>query len=425
MASQQIVVPSQLNCFGPGLQQDSIVGSKYQVLYPVNVLTRPLSFIEFHSPGVADLLRDLSYMYLGLKVCARDAEEKLDVSCSLVNNMLHSLFIRLEIHANERCIVQIDNYGYYALLYTLFNNSPEAATAQLTTQGFYFDDPKNHEVAGADNTGWAKRKALLAGGKTVELFGPLYSGLTNLRQLVPSGVDLRVRLTLQNEDFYMWSEEGNTDKLHILEAALYIKQILLNPGVLLAHAKILAENNAVYPLKNVDMRTFTVPSGGRSITLNSICMGKLPSFFACVMVNNKHFNGVLTQNPYSFVHKSLTSATLFVNADRIEFPPVDFHTKNICFQRCYHELFSSFGLDRRGTSNLITPDMFQHGTFILVKDLTPDSSGHVSHTAIPAAGTLRLELQFAKELDTALTILCLLEFDAVMEVTNARNVFIS
>lgn len=422
-------VPGELDMFSRSRIQNAILGHQVVGLKTVNAVTHPLSTLEFFHSGANDYYRDLSHVYLRLKVCLKAIDGQnliLDNNAGVVNNLLFSLFQTMEVFLNEKCICRLDHFGYKSYIETLLNYSPEAAETHLTSAMFFLDTPAHCTQATDDNAGFVTRKNLLSNSKACELYGRLNCGLFNQHLLLPQGLDLRIKLTFAPESFYIWSQDPASEvKLHIIDSTLYVKQVLINPGVLLAHAKILSQTNALFPMKNVEMKAFTVAPGARSLSLNNICQGRLPSFLCFTIIDNSNFNGHFQKNPFAFVHKAITNISIFVNSDEHRFGPMDFHSDSPYSTYAYHSLFSALGVDGKSRTHMITPAMFSHGTFLVCKDLTPDGSGNISHTSLASSGVVRIEATFAREIDVAITCLLLLEYDCVLEVDHSRNVFIS
>lgn len=109
------------------------------------------------------------------------------------------------------------------------------------------------------------------------------------------------------------------------------------------------------------MKTFTVSPGGRSVSLNSVCTGKLPFFICFTMVRNNDFNGDVLTNPFALVHKSVSNVSMFVNAEELRFGPMDFHSRDAHFAFAYHSIFTSSGIGSKNAGNLITPEFYSHG----------------------------------------------------------------
>lgn len=433
MASSAGVIaclPPELDIFSRSRIQNAIHGSQVVELKPVSALSRPLSVLEFHSSGSTDLYRDLFHTYLRLKVCLRSEDGGAillpDPGIGVVNNLLYSLFQTFEVIVNGKVVLRIDNFGFCTFVSDLLNFTPLAANGPMTSALFYLDTPAEVNTAGEANLGYKERHERLSMGKICELYGRLKGGIFNQSLLLPSGLDIRVRLTFAPESFYMWNDTPNRDvRLHVQDASLFVKHVSINPSVLIAHAKILAQTNAIFPFKRTEVKSYTIPPGGRSLALNSVCNGKLPSFLCFTMVDNLAYNGDVTKNPFALIHKSITHLSIFVDAVEHRIGPMDFHSTTPYFTCAYHTLFSTFGLDSKSVPHMITPSMFEHGSFLICKDLSADGSGNVAHTNLAKNGELRIEAAFANEIDSAITCLVLLEYDAVMEIDQARNIILS
>jgi hypothetical protein len=291
---------------------------------------------------------------------------------------------------------------------------------------FYLDTPTAITTAGAANSGYTARKGLHAGGKSCQLYGRLRCGFFKQPLLLPPGLDLRVKLTFAPESFYMWSTaEDDNINLRVTDATLYCKNVIVSAPLLMSHSRILAQTHAIFPMKRVETKSFTMAPGTRNISLNNVCTGRLPTFLCLAMINNSAFNGNRQLNSFALVHKSVTNVSIFVNAQEHKIGPLDFHSGEPYFARAYYDLFSSTGADKRSTPHMITPEMFSHGTFLVCKDLSPDSSGNTAYANIPNNGTVRIEIAFANGLTEALTIIVFLEFDSLLEIDASRNLTIS
>lgn len=422
-------VPSELDIFSRQKIQNAVLGNQVLAVRPLHAVGYPLSTLEFHSSGSNDYYRDLSHVYLRMKVSLRDDDGGnmiVDHGVGVVNNLLFSLFRSMEVYLNEKAVCRIDNFGYKSYIETLLNNTPAAAETHLRTSMFYLDTPDKVNVAGDENIGFKKRKELLAGGRVCEMYGRLQCGIFNQPLLLPQGLDLRLKLGFAPESFYMWvPNDVHQGRINVLEATLFIKQVAINPGVLIAHAKILSQTNAVFPYKRAGIKTFSVGAGGRTLSLNNISVGRLPSSLVFCMVPNNAYNGDILKNPFAFVHKSCTNVSIFFNSEEYRYGPMDFHSNDSYFSYVYHSLFTGSGLKTPNLGHMITPEMFHEGSFMIIHDGTPDSSGHVAYTSLPSAGTLRIEVTFANEIDESLTCLVYLEEDAILEIDSARNVHIS
>ena len=75
-------------------------------------------------------------------------------------------------------------------------------------------------------------------------------------------------------------------KLVVKEAALYVRKVKLSPTVQLAHIKALERGTAKFPIKRVEVKTFTVPQGNLTVNHENLFLGLLLG-----MVENQSFVG--------------------------------------------------------------------------------------------------------------------------------------
>ncbi|XP_052131278.1 uncharacterized protein LOC113216150 isoform X2 [Frankliniella occidentalis] len=427
-APATIVMPGELDIFSPENLQNAILHQEKSLLKPISVISYPLTTLEFHSRATNDRYRRLDETFLDMEVCLRSEDGaapivEQDVAC--ISNLLYSLFQTCEIYFNEKLVVRIDNFGYYSYINTLLSFSKQAADTFLQSAMFFPDSPAFFETAGENNKGFTHRKNLLSGGKPCHLFGKLRCGLFNQPLLIPQGIDLRVKLSFANENFYMWEADGATSlKLHVTDATLQLQNVAVSPSLLLSHARVFSQANAHFPHKRVETKCFTTPTGGRNIHLNSVCTGPIPSFICLAMIENSVFNGNRKKNSFTFLHKSATSISAFVNSHEYKIGPMDFHSTHPNFLKSYYQsLISATGADKRPSPHMITPEAYQHGCFLACFDTSIDGMGG-PYSSIPNAGTTRLEINFSKPLDTSLTCLVLLEFDSVLTIDGSRNISI-
>jgi hypothetical protein len=75
-------------------------------------------------------------------------------------------------------------------------------------------------------------------------------------------------------------------KAQITSAALVIRKVKISPSVYLAHAKVLDNGMAKYPIYRVICKTFTVPAGYLDVSHEKLFTGQLPSRLVIGCVDN-------------------------------------------------------------------------------------------------------------------------------------------
>ena len=407
---------SELDLFKPRHVQTSILKTEEVSYKPLNSLENQ-TVIEFSCQGHGDTYLDLSSINLRLKLQVlkndgslyRDTDEN---QVGIANNILSSLFRQVNVSLNGKSVNSSDgNYSYRAYLETLLNYGTDAKNTHLEMVGWDTDDEN--------------RKALLQNSGILELYGRIHADMLNQPLLLLNNVNLRITLTLNKPDFFFITNQTNDEsKLKILEAALYVKHCTINPNILVAHHKTLERTNAKYHYKRCEIKSFTVGKGN-SINLDNIVIGQLPTSLIFLMVDNDAYNGLKRKNPFEFKHNNLTSFSLYVNGTPIpnETIMTDFSRGNQ-FSRAYASIFASTGILHTSQGNLVTREQFKNDSFLIVSDLTPDLSGIDSTSSLLNQGNIRIEARFDNPLQSTITCLVFLEFDATLEIDKNRNVFL-
>lgn len=273
-------------CFRPELDlfstrpfQTEILKTEMIELKPINSLINA-SFIEFVSFGYFNSYRDCFNSYLKLDIVIDKGDGTIidkpptEIKFSTVNNLLGSMFSQCNVFLNTKPIsAQETNLPLRSFIESKFNHSANEVKYKLAGNLYIPDTPGKFDDIAKGNDGFIERGKLISTGHPFTLVGPIANDLFAQERYLLSNVDLRVILTLQNMDFIMLSEDANTVKLKIIDCSLFIPHISVSSDVLLAHEKILASANAVYNIKKVDIRTFTVSPNSNTLVLDNIILG--------------------------------------------------------------------------------------------------------------------------------------------------------
>lgn len=300
--------------------------------------------------GHGDTYRDLSSIYLKLLVKIKKSPTEdhasgtpavgsdpavLATGGGVVNCLLHSLFRQVSIYLNGKPVAQSDsNYPYRSIIEVICNYSHDAASTHLESIGYFKDTPGQLDnvapSATFGNLGLFERMKLFEGSQTVELYGKLHGDMLNQSKLLINNVDLRIVLCMEKPEFYCLEGDAETSVASIVDTTLFMNHVTINPGILLAHEQILAQKNAVYPYKRVEVKSYTIPSKNMNISLDNCVIGVLPTFLLFCMVDNDAYTGKRSKSPFNFKHYDITSFNLVVNGVQIPNLPLTFdYSKNI------------------------------------------------------------------------------------------------
>lgn len=426
--SKQCMKP-ELDIFARRPIQTNVLRREEVPLKPLSALHQN-SQIEFLSLSHANTYRDLNSVYLRLRVrLMKDAllsTPHTDGKVSVVNNIIHSLFRQVTVYLNNKIVYQGDNYHYRAYMENLYNFSPETATIHLESSGWEIDSGDFNAVKDDDNPGFAARAKQFAKSVEVELCSKLHCDLFNQPVYLLNGVDLRVILSLEKPQFYMMAPDDDKSSIEILDATLFIDHMTIAPEILLAHETVLQEMNAVYNYNHVEVKSFTVGPGSQTMTIDNVCIGKLPKMLICSFVDNQAYSGKRTKNPFNFENFNISQFHLIVNGRQIPTQSLTFDYSNgdaPISSRGYDLLFRETKLDR---SHQITKSSYDKSMFMISLDLTADHSyNEDDYMNIASQGTITIEARFAKALDKTITVLVYQEFDATLEIDKERTVYTS
>jgi len=279
-------IKTELDLFSHQPLQTNIIRTEEIAYNPIASLDNA-STIEFVSVGNGDTYRDLSSSYLRLLVKIDKKIEELDLTkrIGVVNNLLHSLFRNCTIYLNNIAVTQSDNnYHYRAYIEKLLNYGVDAVSTHLESTGWSLD---SGDVDSFSNPGFLKRQKLYENDGKVELMGKIHGDLFNQQRLLLNNVDLKIVFNMEKAAFYMMSELPGS-KIKILEATFYINHVTINPQILQMHHNILQKQNALYPYKRVEVKSYTVYPGNHSLLLDNVVMGILPNLLVFAMVSSQH-----------------------------------------------------------------------------------------------------------------------------------------
>jgi len=371
---------------------------------------------------------DETYLHCVVKVTNADGTALLaDAKVAPVNNSLHSFFQQIDVYMNETLVSASDScYPYRALLENWLSHSDDAKKSQLCSEGWYADQPDKHdETDTTKNSGFKARNAKIALSKQWDLYGKLHCDFFQQKRHILNNVDVRIRLIRSANNFaLMCGDAGQSPKVEIIKSVLYVKKIKASPNILLSHSKVLDSVNARYPLRKVECKVFTLPSGALDGSIDSAINGTLPTIVGVVCVKNSAFSGSYVENPFKFQHYNITQIGLSVDGKLI---PTHHYTPdftNDLYVRSYMSLYSATGRHQRDKGLGLTYDEYKGGQVAHFFDLTPDHCATADHLSLTRQGTVRVELKFGTALPHPVNVILYCAYQTVAEIDKNRSVLL-
>jgi hypothetical protein len=219
---------------------------------------------EFAVRGAGEEYIDLfnTYLFVEAHIVNTDGSDlDADTDVGSVNLWMHSLFSDVSVSLNEKLISPPTSmYPYRAYIETLLSYGPAAKESQLTGVMWYKDIPGQQDERTVDNKGFTSRKGLTALSKSVQMMGKLHLDLFCQNKYLLNHVDLKIKLRRSRDAFALVADAANY-KIKIKEMALYVKKVQLSPVVRMGHVKALAKTSCKYPVRRVEVKVDTVPTG--------------------------------------------------------------------------------------------------------------------------------------------------------------------
>lgn len=437
--------------------------SKWMEYYPISsTLQSETAPIEFDIQGQGDEYIDLSQTYVQI-VCkfTKDDGTALtgaNTSVTPVNNIIHSLFSEIDVTLNGKIITPgTDTYPYKAYLEKLLSYRPKTLETQMKACSLWEKDTAGHMddalttaptqtktqfnvvddkvtinaaqlgfplPADGENEGLRKRRDAIENSKKITLIDRLYVDLFQQDRFIPNGVDIRLRFNRAKPAFHLMAHAGSTGKISILSMLLWVRKVKPTATVLNAINERLNSETAKFPLRRVEVKTFTIPQGTQSKITDHLFQGQMPKRIVLGFVENAAFNGDLTKNPFNFKNANVKKLDVSINGETITTRPFVPDFANDLYLRSYLSLYQGLGKFGEDWAPDISFEEYKDGYTLWCVDFTKDQEAQLDKFHLIETGNLRIEVQFSQNTATTLNCLVYAEFDNLLEINKQREVSI-
>ena len=348
---------SEIDLFRVPPTQQSLERGRWIDYAPLSSVENPDSAITYLIAGTDEYV-DLSKTILTVRgeITKGDGTKLAgggQTDVAPVNNFLHSLFRQVDVYLNGKQVTPaMSTYPYRAYIETLLNYDASAKESQFTSALYYKDTatkmdesgslPSSKEITyveadtqnggtqakkvsipvpGTGNQGFAKRSQFVQNGKQFVLSGPIFTDLFMSDRLLLNMMDLKVVLNRSNPKFCLMdktSEDSPTVKpqVKLSEVILKIRKVKVDQAVSDGIERMLKQTPVLYPIRRVECKILTVPSGLPTTRQDNIFSGIIPKTFVVGFVNVDAANGTYWTNPYNFAHFGVTSLSLTANGKK-------------------------------------------------------------------------------------------------------------
>lgn len=429
---------SELDLFSPQPLQASVLKSEDIIFNPVTAIDNS-NVIEFNINGASDYYRDLSNIHLRLRVQLlkpdnsaykedKEANPKVDEKKDqpgFVNMALFSVFKSCSVYMNNKLVSHSDNFHYKNYIEKILNFDKQCIDTKLVNEGFVKDDHgPSFDKVDDTNLGLKARREFVYNSSIYEVMGRLSIDCFNLSKLFINNIDIKIVFTLESPSFFIMEKSSNGTKFKLHEAQLVVPHKTINPNILLEHHETLIKGSlAKYGFKRNEIKTYTIASGQRTINLDNVFTGVLPTNIVIGLVDNSAYTGHVEKNPYYFHNYTVQSIGVFVNGQSIPQTPLTTDFKNNLYARAYAQFYAGCGKLNNEQTTSVTRLEFKRGYFLLPFVLAPTQSfSEVDCIDLLNEGALRLELKLEDALPTTISLLVYAEYSAQLQVDKNYNV---
>jgi len=411
-----------LDLFAPPVVESGCLAGDYIEIKPLQAIgAGPLTF--FAPPSTDKYLAlDRTLLKVTFKVTdAAGAALKATDVVSVANYTLNTLFSNVKIELNS---TQIGNSGYLnhyrSYLETLLSYSDISKNSHLTSALYYQDEAG--KMSDLTTAPMKKRATFIAGGAEVEVLGRIHTDMTSQPRLLLNETAVRFTFTRNDPKIVVMCADTLAPKIEITDASLFIRKIQINSSVLLAHTKMLMAHTAKYPLKKVDVLSFSVASGSQRAHFENIFPGPMPARLILGLVKSSAVHGNYSENPFDFAAFDLNLLSVNIDGQVAGGKPILVNYAKKQLMEPFTQLYLNSGIQLTDDGATINRDDYANGGFCLYAfDLTPTQSASDSTWSIQNESNISIDLGFGTATPSVLTLICYVESRCVLQADKHRN----
>lgn len=363
------------------------------------------------------------YLWLKLKITKQDGTLYVAGNAekySPVDYLLNSMWSQVDVTLGDTLISQSNNtHPWKSQMEARFCISGTSKFHFMKASGYYRD------VESAPDSPHKTRYKLCAESKDFTLYGRIHSDIFFQDKLIINGVPLKIKLIRASDAFCLLGD-GLLPKLNLKDAVLFVRKVRLNPSILAAHAKILSEKNAKYPIVRTETKAISLAANQHVHFIDNVFLGRLPRKIIFGILSNEAHLGSYAKSPFNFQNHTINFVQVYTNSEAHPQRPFQPDFSNNIFAREYFSLYENVDQNHGGYHPLdIDYSEYAINSCLFAFDFNPDKNagcGLGSYINIPKMGTLRIEIHFKTAPTAPLKLIVYGEFDSTIEINKNREV---
>lgn len=420
-------VRSETNLFEDLTYDVSIDNTSQYPQHPLHSVESKTAPIEFNIKG-----NDTNYLnfsesklYIRCKIVdSKQADipyeaDKTKSAYAPVNNFLHSMFESVSMSVNDTEITQFSKYyPYRSYIETLLAKGKDYKKSVAQTSCFY----KTKDESSVTDPGWESRMNLADKSSVFEMVGRPHVDLLHQIKFIPPGVDIKLTFNRASDAFCIQTAgtaPPNNLQVQIIEAQFIVTKHSLLNSVLMNQLKKWNSGSPVsYPMREIQMKTYNLPTGTISHYNETIISGYLPDRLVLGLVDAKNVHGSYESNPLVFQDFGLTNVNVTCNSEVQTQIQMELDFAGNRYVRAYSALFEGLGIADCDSGVELSLEEFKKSKVFFVFDLR-----HLRTAAVtPRHGNCVINLKFKNAISKSLTVMCYLDYQSVMYINSNRRV---
>lgn len=427
--NQTIGQPDELNVFSCIPNQVAVEKAFFTESRPISSLSNEQSPIEFFSSGQSALYTDLrrTRLYLKCSILHQDDTPLTDKEkVGIINLPLQTMWSQIDIYLNGKLVsCQTCNFPYKSYIKCILSTSTGVLSHEYRSQMYYKDDNPGENACDpylTANFGLYTRALKIKESREFELEGQILEDVFQLRKYLINGVDIYMKLYRNNSSFVIMSDENNIQyKIKINDAILKCMRVKVDPGVIVAHSKILENKVARYQFLKSEVKTHVIARDSSSMVWDNVWPNATPRVIVLGLVESASLNGDLKKNPLYFDHFNCTEVGVYINGESFPHRPYKLDFSKGLYSSAFQGMFTIYSSTETKNELSIDNEDFAHGYALYAFSLEPVYFDQ-EHVNLVKQANIRIEIRFATPLTEAVTCVAFAEFNAEINIDKTRDV---
>ena len=260
-----------------------------------------------------------------------------------------------------------------------------------------------------------KDRALrIADGRKVSLISDFNVSIFKQEKLLPSNLEIQVKLTKNYPEFILLSANDATEKVVYDKCVLRVTLQRPTSMILNLLEERLAEENAIFHSDRSVLSFHSISQGAEELTIDNVFNGTLPYCFLVGVQDRTAFGRTRNKNPFSLY--PMRKVQLFVNGQ--EHFPKALESSEHDNAIMYDSFLKQTGFINNGDTLLA----HYYGAYPAVSfDLTQDKTQNQHSLNLVRSGTCRLTIQLNEPAPVNRVLMVLAWYERIIEITKDRQ----